>query len=249
MKPASLLLLFTAALTLSTSAQVALTTEHADIGLAEAGGLGLHWHDEDNDAEYEPDEAYALIDPVAARLTRPSGSQWDFLGTAAGNDIWVLPQSQNPNLPFLGVGAEDADPGTFDFWNPGDSRGANTSARWLEFSLVNVSGPGQFSLWQTDGFGGAVVFMSTFSTPGEGNRLFVQEGGHAHYNWGFTAEGTYDITFQVRGFIGGDEVTQQDTFTFSTVAIPEPSTYALLGLGLGVVWLAARRRRTANATL
>jgi len=232
--------------TCSLQAQVALTTEHVDIGLAEGPGLGIHWHDEDNDLEYEPDGAYAFIDPVLALNTRPAASQWNFLGGTVGGNIWILPQTQNPNLLYLGVGAEEADAGTFDLWNPGDARGANNSARWLELSLVSVSGPGAFSVWQTDQFGSPIAYISTAETLTGGNRLFVQEGGHSHYNWGFTSLGTYDVTFQVRGFIGGDEVTQQDIFTFSTSVIPEPSTYALLGLGLAAIILLRRRNKNAS---
>jgi hypothetical protein len=143
------LILMTLLLTLASGlqAQVALTTQHVDIGLGEGTSLELHWHDEDNDEEYEPSEAFAYIDPTYALNLRPAGSQWDFLGVSSGENIYILPQNQNPNLLFLGVGAEEVDPGTWAAWNPGDSRGgANSSQVWLRLSLVSVSGPGHFSV-------------------------------------------------------------------------------------------------------
>jgi surface-anchored protein len=236
------LLLSAAWLPRESFAQVFFTIEHVDLGLAEGTGLGLHWHDEDNGLEYAPHEAVAFIDPVEAKLVRPAGSTWDFLGMSAGQDVWILPQTANPSLPFLGVGAEDAAPGTFDLWNPGDLRGASLLARWLELSLVSFSGPGAFSIYTTNGFGVPTVWMSTFATPGQGNALFVPEGGHSHFNWAFSAEGTYHITFQVRGFVGGSAVTEQAVFTFTTVPEPRPIGLILLLAGGGLAWRCCARR-------
>lgn len=232
--------LFTALLINTGSAQTFLTTEHVDIGLAEGSGLGLHWHDEDNAVEYEPNQAVAYIDPVEALagFTIPSTAEWDFLGGAHGGNIWVLPQSSDPNVLFLGIGAEDTPGGVFDLWNPGDSRGANTSARWIELSLLSYTGPGDFSMWQASG-PTPTAFMSTATILAEGNRFYVEEGGHDHVNWGFTALGTYDLTFQVRSFIGTTEVT--DTAVFQFTSVPEPSIFAFLMIS-AVAFLARRRR-------
>ncbi|MDK3159440.1 choice-of-anchor M domain-containing protein [Kamptonema cortianum] len=233
-------------------AQTALTTEHVDIGLAEGAGLGLHWHDETNGIEYEPDEAFAFFDPVAALNSRPAGAQWDFLGMAAGQNVWILPQSSDPSLPFLGVGAEDADPFTFDIWNPLDPRGgADVNGRWIGLELTSFSGPGHFSVWQTDA-GVPTAFMSTASALVGGNRLFVQEVSHSHYNWGFSELGVYEIGFTAYSYIGGNLVQNNATFVFSSVnPIPEPSTYALMafgGLMAGAMWMRARRRKAQAVT-
>lgn len=229
-------------------AQTALTTEHTDIGLGEGAGLEPHWHDETNDIEYEPNEAFAFIDPVFALNSRPGGAQWDFLGMNAGEDVWILPQSSDPNLLFLGIGAEEVTPGTFDGWNPGDPRGGkNVLAPWLRMELTSFSGPGEFSMFQ--GFG-PTVWMSTFSAPAEGNYFYVVEGGHDHVNWAFSELGVYELTFEVLGYIGGSPVTETASFSFSTVnPIPEPSTYALMVIGAvmaGFIYLRARRRKASG---
>jgi hypothetical protein len=39
--------------------------------------------------------------------------------------------------------------------------------------------------------------MSTAVTLSGGNQLHVLEGGHSHYNWGFSELGTYDVVFEV----------------------------------------------------
>lgn len=244
--PIPLTLALTAILSLAGTSPVPaalLTTQHVDIGVADEEGLFLHWHDEDNAAEYAPGEAAAYIHPTAAQLTMPSNSAYSFIGAAPGESIWVLPQTQDPNLLFLGVGAEEAD-GIFETWNPGDSRGANTSGAWIELSLVSVSGPGHFSVWQNDGFGSPIVYMSTFEGGvGSADKLFIGEGGHAHYNWGFTELGAYEVVFQARAFIGGEEVTSQGTFVFTSV--PEPGSIFLgAATGFGALLMRRRRRRS-----
>jgi len=229
------------------AAQIALTTEHVDFGLGEGPGLEPHWHDETNNIEYQPNEAFAFIDPVEAINSRPAGAQWDFLGMAAGENVWILPQSSDPDLLFLGIGAEEVDPGTFDIWNPGDPRGGkNVPARWLRMQLTSFSGPGQFSMFQ--GFT-PTVWMSTLAAPAAGNYFYVVEGGHDHVNWAFSELGVYELTFEVMGFIGGNPVTDTGTFTFSTMnplPIPEPSTYAMLIFGAICVGVAVVRVRRKN---
>ena len=58
----------------------------------------------------------------------------------------------------------------------------------------------------------------------------------------FTAPGFY-LNLHNRNFPGG-AIRGQLQYTGSVAAIPEPSTYALMLAGMGVVGLLARRRRT-----
>ncbi len=67
--------------------------------------------------------------------------------------------------------------------------------------------------------------------------------------------GSYDAASAGTSYIGTrDSITSNITsaiilnptkLTISLAAIPEPSTWALFGLGLGVIWLAVRRRRVS----
>ena len=87
-----------------------LSTGHADIGVAyEDDAWDLHIHDEENDAEYEPGDALLHVGSQAL-ITRDgglAGPAFDFLGVAAGGSFYRLPQSENPELLFLGFGAEE----------------------------------------------------------------------------------------------------------------------------------------------
>ena len=87
----------------------------------------------------------------------------------------MLPATENPELLFLGIGAEELVPGE---WT-GD----------IEFSLKSVSGPGSFALWDTDPFGRPVVRMDSTDGIGPEDRTAVIPGGHSHRNWGFSAVG------------------------------------------------------------
>jgi surface-anchored protein len=176
-----------------------------DVGIAiEDGAWDLHVHDESNDAEYEPDAALLHVGPAAAEA-RPAGDAFDFIGVAAGETFWRLPQSEDPRLLFLGVGAEEIEPGTF------------TDGR-VRLVLKAVNGPGHFSVWQSTDAGPA-VFMATSDGITAADLLTVLEGGHEHYNWGFSARGRYEVTFQAWRFLDdGDDIpdfSEEVTYYFS----------------------------------
>jgi surface-anchored protein len=227
-------------------AQVAITDVHVDIGLEgpDAGpGWGLHIHDEENAAEYAPSEAWFRVAPSHATLTQPAGAQWSFIGQTPGESIYVLPQGQQAGLPFLGFSSEEVPAATFDNYFNNDSR-VNATGRWIGFTVTAVSGPGEFSLWQTNGFGSPIVWAS--SAQGGltvADTVYIQEGAHAHFNWGFTELGTYSITLVASGHIGGELVSSEPvSFTFSTAPIPEPSAFAAL-VGLAGLCLGMTARR------
>lgn len=212
-------------------AQAQLPADHVDLGVGSDGtSLELHWHVEDLELEYAPHEAYAFI-PLSSSAVRPAGSQWDFTGVNAGATLYLAPAvDQTPTVLFLGLGTEEIEDGTLV---------GNT----LTFTLDGVSGPGSFSLWQTDGFGSPLVALSSFDGTDSFN---VTTGGHDHYNWGFTAPGVYELTFTVSGLLDdgfATPVSDTATFTFAVgTPIPEPSAAAALA-GVAILGLAATRRR------
>lgn len=212
-------------------AGVILGAGHVDVGIGWKTGFDLHIHDGQNDVEYAPDEAI-LYAGENTTVPRPAGNQWDFIGAPEGADIWVLPQSELPEMLFLGLGAEEIKPGTFQTYNEDDPR-VNASGEWIKLSLVGVNGPGEFSVWTTDALGTPVVWMST-ADDGLDDVLFALAGGHTHLNWGFTAEGVYEIDVRASAFLpdGTPVVSDVATYTFGVNAVPEPGCLWLLAPGL-----------------
>jgi surface-anchored protein len=179
---------------------VILKTEHVDVGVAyEDGGWDLHVHDEDNDQEYEPDEALLYVGPQAL-TTRPAGAAFDFLGVAAGQTYYRLPQSLNPELLYLGIGGEEIEGGTF--------LGGTVALR-----LKAVNGPGHFAVWQSDDAGPA-VYMATSDGVTAADFVTVFEGDHDHFNWGFTARGRYEVTFEAVATLPDGTITMSGDVTY-----------------------------------
>ncbi|MHC5060409.1 MAG: choice-of-anchor M domain-containing protein [Planctomycetota bacterium] len=224
-------------LTISSKAAVHYTVGHADVGINyEEGAWDLHIHAEgadiggleDVDGEFEPDAIITVI-PDHAEHIRETGSQWDFIGVAAGQPLWRLPQHENDGgdhsghdheIPFLGIGTHELASDIFV-----DDK--------ITLSLVSASffgsGPGHFSLWNTDEFNQTVVYMSSFD-PSVETDLNLYAGLHGHYNWDFSALGTYEIELMASGeLVTGGTTSGTAVYTFQVV--PEPASVSLLALG------------------
>jgi surface-anchored protein len=208
----------------------------ADIGVGwistNSGSARWDWHihDEVNDLEYEPDEAIMVVNNNAF-FSSPGGLLTPILGPS-GTPNWRIPQTLNPAVLYLGVGAEEIDPGLF----VGDL---------FTLSLSAVSGPGEFAMFSVDGFGVPTVFFNTRDGITGADVISIGAGDHAHYQFSFSAPGTYMVTLQGSGtLVAGSEFTTSDLVDYSFVVVPEPSTYALLaGGGVALAVWSLRRRR------
>ncbi len=184
-----------------------LTTEHVDLGIEfDHGELELHAHvEEPIDQEFELDEV-ALHAGLRAAQPRPDGSDFDFIGVAAGETIFVLPQDNDPQRLFLGVGAEEVDPTAFN--GP------------LAMNLQAVDGPGEFAVWQVDGLGGITPVMATADGIDDTDQIFADPGAHDHYNWAFTAPGTYEVEVTVSGTLADGTAIESEPFTITYLVEP-----------------------------
>jgi surface-anchored protein len=163
----------------------------------ENGTLDMHVHDESNPDATDPGDVLFHALPQS-RTTVPDDPSYAFLGKP-GAPVWVLPETQNPDLLWPGLSTEELAPGTFT----GDS---------VTLKLSQVRGPGRFSVF-TEGATGApeVLFNSGDGLP-DASALTV--GGHQHANWAFSAPGTYRLTFQVSARLTGGQAVAPATATY-----------------------------------
>ncbi len=163
------------------------------------------------ESEYEPGDLIVVVPQFSTT-------------TLNSNNYYWLPETGDAaathGAPFLGVGLEEL---TASDWVGGT----------VNLRLLSITGPGDFLLWQDDGFGGANVFFDS-----AGDTATLTAGGHTHYNWGFAAQGIYNLEFEISG-IHVDDGAQSASGIY-TFQIPEPTT-AMLGV-LGILVLLRRRR-------
>lgn len=214
-----------------------LTVEHVDLNAGFSGGnWSLSPRDADNEVSHAPDDALLYVG-APALTTRTASTAFDFIGVGAGEEYYRLPQSQNPNLLYLGFAGYGVASGSLDRYNPSaESKGRVSGlGRWLKVGLVDVKhfapdgtpGAGKFSVWQSEDTG-PKVFMSNandgIANPGPGgldatdgigpdDALWVIAGGHIHYNWGFTEKGRYEVTFKLSGYQDDGNTTSLGAYT------------------------------------
>ncbi|ADB31099.1 hypothetical protein Kfla_2008 [Kribbella flavida DSM 17836] len=176
------------------ASRVVLDQGHVDVvGVAyENGGLDVHVHDDQTGTEYSPAEVQLVAKP-GSEIAVPADPAYRFLG-AAGARAWVLPQAQDPELLWPGIGAEEVASGVF----------TNDA---LKVDVVGVSGPGDVSIFTTDAFGTPTVLVD--SGNGLPDRITTTAGDHLHANWAFEAPGTYQLKVRVTGTLAatGKRVT------------------------------------------
>lgn len=180
---------------------VTLDQGHVDvIGIAfEDGAFNLHIHDEEHGVEYAPSEVDLVAKP-GSEIAVPDDPQYAFLGTP-GSRAWVLPQVQDPELLWPGIGAEEIQPGVF-------------TDDALKVDVIGVTGPADLSVFTTDAFGTPTVLVD--SGNGLPDRITTSAGGHLHANWAFEAAGTYKVKVKVCGTLAatGKTVSAVATYTF-----------------------------------
>ena len=147
--------------------------------------------------------------------------------------MWLLPQAENPNLLFLGYGADGLADGDF-------------VGNQVRITLRGVTGPGQFAEYELDSFGNPVVFMNTRDGISAADHFDLTAGGDAHTGWAFSQPGRYTVSLEAAGTLAnGNIFTSSGPVNYSFEVVPEPSTMALLGSGLLGLLVWTKRRRAS----
>lgn len=241
-------------------AQTVLSQGHVDFEMLFSPTPTPSWefglHDVDNDIEYEAsgpagDPSWGLlqVNQFAIR-PRPASPNFNFVGVGAGENFWQIDQNQNPLTLYLGFGAEEGTAGDLKSYTETDQRLTGQPAReWVKASLLSVSGPGTFSVWQNDiDPNSPIVWMngtSDASTIGATDVVFaVNAAGHIDYNFGFSAPGDYFVTLEASAFLPGAGFvpTSSGPVTFQFQVVPEPSSFVLMGMAASGAFAAYRRR-------
>src|SRR5579871_368945 len=203
---------------------------HAHIEVNYANGAWtMDVLDETDNVVYAPSDVLLYVN-ANARHTQPAG--WTFIGAGDGNMDWQLPEEEDPTLLTVALSTENTAPGTFDIYRPNDPR-ITRPGEWIKFALRDLQGPGDISAWQDDQGPPSNWWISSY----DGGRtldpvVYIEPGGHMHLNWGFTAAGIYQATFEASAFLNGHGLPSRSddvTFTFGiedTGTTPPPGARA-----------------------
>jgi surface-anchored protein len=159
---------------------------------ADIGGLGQR---------FDPEETVLNVEE-ASKIQIPDIPAYSFLGPA-GSDTWIAPEVQQQGVVWPGFSTESIPVGALD---------GNT----IDIELTDFSGPGELEVWDSSGaFGAPGRIFSSRADSGLSNRYTFNVPQHKHVNWGFSAPGSYQLTFTATASAAG--APQSTTQTYSVV--------------------------------
>lgn len=229
---------------------------HADVAFPYVDGQWQpHVNTVNNPINYAPHAAVIVANETTIAVRPPNiegVANFDFIGVAEGASIWHLQQNLIPGQVFLG-GEVDWDlprttrmlPRTNEHWlawDPDGPSGPTPTAHWVAIRLVDVRGPGDFSVWQW-GAPEPRVWMATSDGIDAQDELHVLIRSHEHYNWAFTAAGHYEVDLVARTYNADGTLLASDITTFYFHAVPEPSACGMALLAAAATGGCAWRKR------
>lgn len=176
---------------------------HLDLGPRLIDGqwrAGLRHDDAGRGVWHDPNQTVLRVSDSAI-MTAPDSADYPFLADVAGKPVHVIPQTQNPNVVWLG-------------WNTQDPAVTATIDRGLTMRVGPVSGPGRAWLFLQSGtFGKPLLLADSGAAPGD---VWIDSGTHVHANWAFSAPGTYTATVTFSGTTtSGEAVSATTTLRFA----------------------------------
>ncbi|WP_129789708.1 choice-of-anchor M domain-containing protein [Promicromonospora panici] len=146
----------------------------------------------------------------AAVLPAPDGANYEFLGVEPGTPLHVVPQTQAPDVVWLG-------------WNTQDPEVVDAIDLGASLRLDGLDGPGEVFVFLQEGVTGPpnVLWDSGGPLPQE---LWMEVNTHVHANWVFTEPGIYrlDVTM-LADLKDGTSVEDESTLVFAVGEDTDPS--------------------------
>jgi putative ABC transporter-associated repeat protein len=162
-----------------------LQTGHVDLGPRYRDGK---WTIQIHDDSAVPPVWRSPADAVlrirdSARQQVPDDPAYAFLGEKAGTSVYVIPQTQQQDVVWIG-------------WNTQDPGVLKAITRGVTMNLRGVQGPGRVAVYLQAGNLGApqVLWNSTSVFP---QPLWVETNTHTHANWVFTEPGAYLLAVDI----------------------------------------------------
>ncbi|RKN34159.1 choice-of-anchor M domain-containing protein [Micromonospora musae] len=181
-----------------------LTTGHVDIGpryVDDRWALLLHDGTQAQLAWRDPDETLLRVSDAALQ-TVPDDPTYAFLGVDAGKRVYVVPQTQNQDVVWLG-------------WNTQDPRVMQTIDRGVTLTMLRVDGPGTLTTYlQSGNFGAPQPLWRSADSAAQ--PFWAEVNTHTHANWVFTEPGVYLVAVQVSAdLITGEKASATGTLRFA----------------------------------
>ncbi|MCG5454851.1 choice-of-anchor M domain-containing protein [Micromonospora sp. PSH03] len=177
-----------------------LATGHVDLGpryVDNQWTLLIHDGTQARPVWRNPDEVLLRVSDAALQ-TVPDDPTYAFLGVDAGKRVYVVPQTQNQNVVWLG-------------WNTQDPRVMQTIDRGVTLILLGVRGPGNLTTYLQSGNFAAPqpLWRSADSTA---QPFWAEVNTHTHANWVFTAPGVYLVAVRASAdLVNGETVSATRT--------------------------------------
>lgn len=146
----------------------------------------------------------------AAVLPAPDGPDYAFLGVEPGTPLHVVPQTQAPDVVWLG-------------WNTQDPRVVDAIGQGASLRLDALDGPGDVFVFLQEGVSGPpnVLWDSGEPLPQE---LWMEVNTHVHANWVFTEPGIYrlDVTM-LADLTDGTQAEDRSSLVFAVGEDTDPA--------------------------
>ena len=165
---------------------VMIQAGHADFGPTLSGG---NWKmkirdDTGDEPVWRDPENVVFKLGNSSIVSMPDDSTYSFIGEKPGTKLYVIPQTQNPDVPWLG-------------WNTQEGGVLNELDRGANLSLDGVSGPGKLHVYLENGNNAPQQLWD--STKGYPQNSWIEANAHTHVNWVFSKPGIYHVKLTFSG--------------------------------------------------